>query len=88
MKTFREGLRKLNQDNPGQYSHQFGYTGRSHSQAIVERFNGTIKRITDRRLGNQLEAKWRQYLPTAVANYNKPLRQTQNGQSKRSSHGY
>ena len=47
MKTFRDNLKELadRPENDGYYRHTFGYTGRSQTQGLVERFNGTLKRM-------------------------------------------
>ena len=56
--------------NPGEYKHVFGFEGRSQSQGLVERYNGTIKMMLRRRLAGRLGAEWKDYLDDAVKNYN------------------
>eukprot|EP01047_Picozoa_sp_COSAG01_P072823 COSAG01_NODE_11689_length_1878_cov_144.896009_2_plen_483_part_01 len=70
MKTFRKGLKGLAANNPGFYRHSFGYTGRSQTQGLVERFNGTLKRMIQRNLNFHLGNKWTAYLNTALEKYN------------------
>ena len=70
MLNFRRGLKGLNTQNPGEYKHVFGFEGRSQSQGLVERYNGTIKMMLRRRLAGRLGAEWKDYLDDAVKNYN------------------
>ena len=45
MNNFREYLKDRNDNSNKKYfKHIFGYTGRSQSQGLVERLNGTLKR--------------------------------------------
>eukprot|EP01049_Picozoa_sp_SAG25_P018964 SAG25_NODE_5723_length_626_cov_1.333966_2_plen_77_part_00 len=50
MLDFRKGLKGLAADNEGFYKHVFGYSGRSQAQGVVERLNGTLKRLLFRHL--------------------------------------
>lgn len=53
-------------------NHTYGFEGRSHSQAIVERFNGTYRRMLLGVLGKQIiTPKWVDENKRVVANYNK-----------------
>ena len=79
MLKFRDGLTSLNEDNPGFYKHVFGYTGRSQTQGIVERFNGTLKRMLMRNLNHKIGTQWNKsigggsattHLEQALVNYN------------------
>jgi len=70
MKEFRQGLKAKQRATGGDkyYKHVYGYTGRSHSQALVERVQGTLKRLLHKSL--QPRVQWEPKLVTAVANYN------------------
>lgn len=52
----------------------FGFEGKSQSQGLVERYNGTIKSTLRRRLGSRLATEWKDKLANTVAkcNSNKP----------------
>ena len=54
----------------GFYRHERGYTGRSQSQAIVERVNGTLKRMTMKAIGSNLEQGWTNVFEIVTKNYN------------------
>ena len=58
MLNFRRGLKGLAAANLGEYKHVFGFEGRSQSQGLVERYNGTIKSMLRRRLGGRLATEW------------------------------
>lgn len=70
MLNFRKGLKDLAQANEGYYKHVFGYSGRSQAQGVVERFNGTLKRLLFRHLNFTLGRDWKDHLDKAVDNYN------------------
>jgi hypothetical protein len=70
MLDFRKGLKGLAADNEGFYKHVFGYSGRSQAQGVVERFNGTLKRLLFRHLNFKLGRDWKDHLDKAVENYN------------------
>ena len=70
MKDFRKGIKQLETDHPGFYKHHFGYTGRSQTQGVVERFNGTLKRLLQRHLNFKLGSEWKSHLGKALSNYN------------------
>ena len=70
MLNFRRGLKGLNDQNAGEYKHVFGFEGRSQSQGLVERYNGTIKMMLRRRLAGRLGLEWKDSLDEAVKNYN------------------
>ena len=67
---FRDGLKQMAEDNPGFYKHHYGFEGRSQSQALVERFNGTLKRLLLRQLNFKVGMQWKQNLPQALKLYN------------------
>jgi hypothetical protein len=71
MKVFRKGMKGLNARHPGYYQHVFGYTGRSQTQGLVERYNGTLKRLIQRHLNRRTGTDWPQHLRAAVRNYNR-----------------
>eukprot|EP01052_Picozoa_sp_SAG31_P018214 SAG31_NODE_1281_length_9019_cov_4.758072_6_plen_489_part_00 len=52
------------------FKHIYGYTGRSITQSLVERVNGTIKRMMLKVLGNNLERPWNNVLPKVTKIYN------------------
>ena len=61
---------KTGEEDPGQYyKHILSFTGRSQSSSLVERVNGTIKRLTVKILGS-LEKDWRPALAAATEVYN------------------
>ena len=62
MLNFRRGMKGLSAQHPGEYKHVFGFEGRSQSQGLVERYNGTIKSMLQRRLAGRLAAEWKDYL--------------------------
>ena len=71
MKDFRKYLKEQNAKYPGNYAHRFGYEGRSHSQAIVERFNGTFRRMLLAVLGRAIiTPSWTLKYKKIVDNYN------------------
>ena len=70
MKDFRKGVKALSEKHKGYYNHVFGYTGRSQAQGLVERFNGTLKRLLLRHLNYKVGADWQDHLAKAVSNYN------------------
>ena len=70
MGTFRKGVKQLETDHPTYYQHHFGYTGRSQTQGLVERFNGTLKRLLHHHLNFKLGSEWKNHLVKAVSNYN------------------
>ena len=70
MLNFRKGLKDLATDKPGFYKHVFGFSGRSQAQGVVERFNGTLKRLLFRHLNFRLGRDWKDHLDKAVENYN------------------
>eukprot|EP01050_Picozoa_sp_SAG11_P020620 SAG11_NODE_3509_length_2404_cov_725.840347_3_plen_281_part_00 len=55
---FRPYINKLNEENPGFYKHYYGYEGRSTAQSMVERLNKTIKSMTIKALGKELDGSW------------------------------
>jgi hypothetical protein len=71
---FREYLNDLKDNTPKDkgffYNHQYGMSGRSQSQGLVERLNGTLKRGTIRALGNDLRPGWIKTLQIVLKNYN------------------
>eukprot|EP01050_Picozoa_sp_SAG11_P034838 SAG11_NODE_12477_length_701_cov_1.192691_1_plen_186_part_10 len=67
---FRPYLNKLNEENPGFYKHYFGYEGRSTSQSMVERLNKTLKSMTIKALGKELDGNWVDIMDQIVENYN------------------
>ena len=71
MKVFRKGMKGLNARHPGYYQHVFGYTGRSQTQGLVERYNGALKRLIQRHLNRRTGTDWPQHLRAAVRNYNR-----------------
>jgi len=70
MKDFRKGMKDLATEHKGFYNHVFGYTGRSQTQGLVERFNGTLKRLLTRHLNRKTGSEWQKHLGKAVKNYN------------------
>lgn len=71
-KEFRKLLKEKTAQHIGFYKHVYGYEGRSQSQGIVERFNGTYRRMLSAVLGKEvLTPKWKHKSDTIVANYNK-----------------
>ena len=77
MNEFREKMKSLNQttrDDKGKrhtyYKHSFGYSGRSQSQGLVERLNGTIKKMLVKALGGDFSKKWWELLPIVIGAYN------------------
>ena len=68
--AFRKGMKGLAEQHSGFYKHHYGYTGRSQTQGIVERFNGTLKRLLKRHLNFRLAKDWVTHLDKAVSNYN------------------
>jgi hypothetical protein len=70
MNKFRNYLNDKADAESGFYKHQFGYTGRSQAQGLVERLNGTLKRGVMRALGGDLNKGWVSTLKIVVANYN------------------
>ena len=68
--VFRDYLIEKNRREKGQYyKHILSFTGRSQSSSLVERVNGTIKRLTVKILGS-LEKDWRPALAAATEVYN------------------
>ena len=68
--VFRDYLIAKNRRSGGQYyKHILSFTGRSQSSSIVERVNGTLKRLVVKILGN-LERDWRPALEAATEIYN------------------
>ena len=71
MQDFRKYLKTKKTQHPQHYSHVFGFEGRSHSQAIVERFNGTFRRMMMAVLGKALiTPEWVAKYKTVLKNYN------------------
>ena len=70
MKDFRKGVKALSETHEGFYKHVYGYTGRSQTQGLVERFNGTLKRLLMRHLNYKVGSTWQDHLAKAVSNYN------------------
>ena len=71
MKDFRKYLKDKKAQHPEHYSHRFGYEGRSHSQAIVERFNGTFRRMMLAVLGKSIVTPtWTEKYKKVLSNYN------------------
>ena len=70
MKDFRKGVKALSETHEGFYRHVYGYTGRSQTQGLVERFNGTLKRLLLRHLNYKVGSTWQDHLAKAVSNYN------------------
>ena len=71
MQDFRKYLKTKKTQHPQHYSHVFGFEGRSHSQAIVERFNGTFRRMMMAVLGKALiTPEWVAKYKTVLNNYN------------------
>ena len=54
MLHFRRGMKALAAAHPGEYKHVYGFEGRSQSQGLVERYNGTIKSMLLRETHNNL----------------------------------
>ena len=72
MQDFRKYLKDKKNQHSGYYSHVFGFEGRSHSQAIVERFNGTFRRMMTAVLGKALiTPDWVAKYKKVLSNYNK-----------------
>eukprot|EP01045_Picozoa_sp_COSAG04_P025349 COSAG04_NODE_3311_length_2947_cov_202.139045_3_plen_323_part_01 len=70
-KDFRKFMKELHTKHPGFYRHTFGYEGRSHSQAIVERFNGTFRRMMATVLGKAvITPEWVGKHKKILKNYN------------------
>ena len=68
--VFRDYLIERNRREKGQYyKHILSFTGRSQSSSLVERVNGTIKRLVVKILGD-LEKDWRPTLEAAIEVYN------------------
>ena len=71
MKDFRKYLKDKKARHPEYYSHHFGFEGRSHSQAIVERFNGTFRRMMLAVLGKSIVTPtWTEKYKKVLSNYN------------------
>ena len=74
MLNFREGLKDT------KIRHVFGYEGRSVAQALVERFNGTLKRIIKQLITNEdgtLDMlHWKKKLALSVNIYNNNIHST------------
>ena len=81
MLNFRDGLRDATEATKNKfYKHSFGFEGRSQTQGVVERFNGTLKRIVKQLITNaaghvELE-RWHMYLEPAVKIYNNNIHST------------
>jgi hypothetical protein len=54
----------------GFYRHERGYTGRSQSQAVVELLNSTLKRMTMKAIGSNLEQGRTNVFEIVTKNYN------------------
>ena len=69
---FRKGVKELSEEHKGFYKHHYGFTGRSQTQGLVERFNGTLKRMLQRHLNFKLGTEWWKdgNLQKALDNYN------------------
>ena len=68
---FRKYLKEKRAQHPGNYGHAYGYEGRSHSQAIVERFNGTFRRMMAKVLGKAvITPEWVEKYSNVLSNYN------------------
>ena len=52
------------------FKHLYGYTARSHTQSLVERVNGTLKRLMLKLLENDLEQPWNNILEEVTKIYN------------------
>ena len=81
MLYFRDGLRDATSaNNMKLYKHSFGFQGRSQTQGVVERFNGTLKRIVKQLITNEAGEvelpRWHLYLATAVDIYNHNIHST------------
>ena len=71
MGVFKSHLVRMNERSRGQYwKHILSFTGRSQSSAIVERVNGTLKRLVVKILGKDLDTDWRPALEAATEIYN------------------
>ena len=71
MLDFRKYLKQKRAQHPEHYAHVFGFEGRSHSQAIVERFNGTFRRMMTAVLGKALiTPEWLDKYKKVLKNYN------------------
>ena len=83
MQDFRKYLKERKAQHKEHYSHVFGYEGRSHSQAIVERFNGTFRRMMTAVLGKALfTPDWVNKYKKVLSNYNKTPHTTLSSKSK------
>eukprot|EP01046_Picozoa_sp_COSAG06_P004290 COSAG06_NODE_178_length_20949_cov_26.114053_7_plen_587_part_00 len=83
MKDFRKYLKDRKAQHPSHYSHVFGFEGRSHSQAIVERFNGTFRRMMTAVLGKSLfTPDWTDKYKKVLKNYNATPHTTLSSKSK------
>ena len=83
MQDFRKYLKEKKARHKDHYSHVFGYEGRSHSQAIVERFNGTFRRMMTAVLGKALiTPDWVSRYKKVLSNYNKTPHTTLSSKSK------
>ena len=71
MGGFKTHLVRMNERAKGEHwKHILSFTGRSQSSSIVERVNGTLKRLVVKILGKGLDTDWRLALEAATEIYN------------------
>ena len=87
-KDFRKYMKEMHTKHPGNYRHAYGYEGRSHSQAIVERFNGTFRRMMATVLGKAvITPEWVSKYKKVLRNYNATPHTTLSSKFKKAGSG-
>ena len=81
MLNFRNGLTRASEETGKKsYRHRFGYEGKSQAQGVVERANGTLKKIIIQLItgptGELRLTEWHNYLEPAVRIYNDNIHST------------